>query len=594
MAGKIGSESWLPESNADIKTGGGSGRNTPTRHFDSEPGVWVPEPRSRSRGSNRPPDSGLFGAPVRSTNTDDQTPDPDDARNRSMGKSPKIPPIGAGQREKSIVLDNDPPGLGRGGDGGGGGGGRRVPQMPGNNSGGHQRLPVVNTQGLSGRLKLNERSTKTLLAAALAAQQDIENQFKMNQEQWDGEKKNKKILQDHIVSIGNVVRQLGLELNAVEQRAQMTVYQGLQQMERQTMMAAGAVNMSKQQQDFMARAVDTAVKTMGAEQRSFQKSVESQLTQLRENLTGFNIEFSQVTGVLNQTIAKTKEIDANQQAARTGLDGLSARLEGLDERFKALREGQETQGKEMVAAHRTMIEDMMRQAEHQQREFQHRMDAEFSQRSREAERQQADMQRTMASNNASTAAELQSKFTSAAAISIGSGGGGGGGAGSMLTVIPVLDARLGQVSAELRELVAADRNFHVEGRKAIMDNLDTRLGTLSNYVVETDKKLTQALSRMMDASGAHMRKIAKSQSENATSLVQAQNAELLDKLAMLEKKNARALRDLERRIHEETKLVADKIVATADQMDTVGSHITAKQNELELQLSKVLKTVVIV
>lgn len=42
-------------------------------------------------------------------------------------------------------------------------------------------------------------------------------------------------------------------------------------MERQTMMAAGAVNMSKQQQDFMARAVDTAVKTMGAEQRSFQK-----------------------------------------------------------------------------------------------------------------------------------------------------------------------------------------------------------------------------------------------------------------------------------------------------------------------------------
>ena len=38
-----------------------------------------------------------------------------------------------------------------------------------------------------------------------------------------GEKKNKKILQDHIVSIGNVVRQLGLELNAVEQRAQMTV-----------------------------------------------------------------------------------------------------------------------------------------------------------------------------------------------------------------------------------------------------------------------------------------------------------------------------------------------------------------------------------
>lgn len=140
-----------------------------------------------------------------------------------MGKSPKIPPIGAGQREKSIVLDNDPPGLGRGGDGGGGGGGRRVPQMPGNNSGGHQRLPVVNTQGLSGRLKLNERSTKTLLAAALAAQQDIENQYKMNQEQWDGEKKNKKILQDHIVSIGNVVRQLGLELNAVEQRAQMTV-----------------------------------------------------------------------------------------------------------------------------------------------------------------------------------------------------------------------------------------------------------------------------------------------------------------------------------------------------------------------------------
>ena len=50
----------------------------------------------------------------------------------------------------------------------------------------------------------------------------------------------------------------------------------------------------------------------------------------------------------------------------------------------------------------------------------------------------------------------------------------------------------------------------------------------------------------------------------------------------------------ERRIHEETKLVADKIVATADNMDTVGSHITAKQNELEIQLSKVLKTVVIV
>ena len=70
---------------------------------------------------------------------------------------------------------------------------------------------------------------------------------------------------------------------------------GLQHMERQSMMAAGAVNMSKQQQDFMARAVDTAVKTMGADQRSFQKSVEAQLTQLRENLTGFNIEFSQLT-----------------------------------------------------------------------------------------------------------------------------------------------------------------------------------------------------------------------------------------------------------------------------------------------------------
>ena len=50
----------------------------------------------------------------------------------------------------------------------------------------------------------------------------------------------------------------------------------------------------------------------------------------------------------------------------------------------------------------------------------------------------------------------------------------------------------------------------------------------------------------------------------------------------------------ERRIHEETKMVADKIVATADNMDTIGSHITAKQHELEVQLSKVLKTVVIV
>jgi len=291
---------------------------------------------------------------------------------------------------------------------------------------------------------------------------------------------------------------------------------------------------------------------------------------------------------------KTKEIDANQQATRANIDQVAAKLEGLGERFNVLRDGQETQGKEMVAAHRTMIEDMMRQAEHQQREFQHRMDAEFSQRSREAERQQSDMQRTMASNNASTAAELQSKFTTAASLNIAAGSGGGGGAGTMMTVIPVLDARLGQVSAELRELVAADRTFHVEGRKGIMETVDARLETLSNYVVETDKKLSQALSRMMDASGAHMRKIAKSQSENATDLVQKQNKELMDKMAALEKKNGRALRDLERRIHEETKMVADKIVATADNMDTIGSHITAKQHELEVQLSKVLKTVVIV
>lgn len=591
MAGKIGSTSWLPDTNNDIKTGGGSGRTTPSRNIDAEPGVWVPEPRARSRGSNRPPDSGLFGSPVRGSNP--TTPEPNrrslnTSLNTSMQSPAKIPPIGSQQmysqqREKSIVLDDDPPGQ-SGGTGGNKSGSRA----------GHQRLPVVHRdQGLAGRVRMAERSTKTLLSAALAAQQDIENQFKMNQEQWDGEKKNKKILQDHVVSIGNVVRQLGTELNAVEQRAQMAVYQGLQHMERQSMMAAGAVNMSKQQQDFMARAVDTAVKTMGADQRSFQKSVEAQLTQLRENLTGFNIEFSQLTGALNQTIVKTKEIDASQQANRAGIDQVAARLEGLDERFKALRDGQELQGKEMVAAHRTMIEDMMRQAEHQQREFQHRMDAEFSQRSREAERQQADMQRTMAANNASTAAELQSKFTTAASLNIATGSGGGG-AGSMMTVIPVLDARLGQVSAELRELVAADRTFHVEGRKGIMETIDARLETLSNYVVETDKKLTQALSRMMDASGVHMRKIAKSQTENATSLVEKQNKDLLAKMAALEKKNIQLLRDLERRIHEETKLVADKIVATADNMDTVGSHITAKQNELEIQLSKVLKTVVIV
>ena len=104
--------------------------------------------------------------------------------------------------------------------------------------------------------------------------------------------------------------------------------------------------------------------------------------------------------------------------------------------------------------------------------------------------------------------------------------------------------RLGQVSAELRELVAADRTFHVEGRKGIMETIDARLETLSNYVVETDKKLTQALSRMMDASGVHMRKIAKSQTENATSLVEKQNKDLLAKMAALEKKNIQLLRDL--------------------------------------------------
>ena len=44
------------------------------RNIDAEPGVWVPEPRARSRGSNRPPDSGLFGSPVRGSNP--TTPEP--------------------------------------------------------------------------------------------------------------------------------------------------------------------------------------------------------------------------------------------------------------------------------------------------------------------------------------------------------------------------------------------------------------------------------------------------------------------------------------------------------------------------------------
>ena len=58
----------------------------------------------------------------------------------------------------------------------------------------------------------------------------------------------------------------------------------------------------------------------------------------------YRTRFNCTQGALNQTIVKTKEIDASQQANRAGIDQVAARLEGLDERFKALRDGQELQG----------------------------------------------------------------------------------------------------------------------------------------------------------------------------------------------------------------------------------------------------------
>ena len=70
------------------------------------------------------------------------------------------------------------------------------------------------------------------------------------------------------------------------------------------------------------------------------------------------------------------------------------------------------------------------------------------------------MQRTMAANNASTAAELQSKFTTAASLNIATGSGGGG-AGSMMTVIPVLDARLVQLRFSFLHLSKKQNDVNV-------------------------------------------------------------------------------------------------------------------------------------
>jgi hypothetical protein len=157
-----------------------------------------------------------------------------------------------------------------------------------------------------------------------------------------------------------------------------------------------------------------------------------------------------------------------------------------------------------------------------------------------------------------------------------------------------LDARLGQVSAELRELVAADRTFHVEGRKGLSERVDARLTNLSDFILEIDQKLTKALSRIMDASGAHMKKVALTQQQNTEALVLQQKEETEAHLQDLSSAQTLALRALERRIHNETKELGGKIARALDGMDLLSSHITTKQNALEVQLSKVMKTVILV
>ena len=91
-----------------------------------------------------------------------------------------------------------------------------------------------------------------------------------------------------------------------------------------------------------------------------------------------------------------------------------------------------------------------------------------------------------------------------------------------------------------------------------------------------------------------MKMVAQTQQQSAEALVAHQKEDVDESMATLAKTQNQALRALERRIHQETKTLGERIESALDGMDHLSSHITTKQNELETQLSKVLKTVILV
>jgi hypothetical protein len=416
-----------------------------------------------------------------------------------------------------------------------------------------------------------------LLQQALATQEEIDRQWALSQQVWAGEKKGRRLLAEHISSIGTVVKQLGVELEAVEKRAQSVVHQGLQQMERQSLVTMSNVELTRQQQTFLSQAVEAHVASLTADQREFQRGVEVQLAGLRERFTTASIEISQVATAVHGAREEKRHGDASEAGTAVLVRELATKLEGLDERVHSMRQFSEHQVAEVNQQHRLTIEDVRRQSEALQQEFKTRMDAQFALQATEVATALADARRANAADSTAKLAEIERTY-----------------AGVGTTMLPVVDARLGQVSAELRELIAADRALHVEARKAVVDGLEGRLAALAQRVSETDQKLSSALSRVMDASGSHIKRVAASQRQTLTDLSHTQRSEVARSIAASEAAQAMARTNQDRRNRETLEALEIRVAMSTEAMEKLASYISNKQVALEEKMDTLLKTVVVV
>jgi len=235
-------------------------------------------------------------------------------------------------------------------------------------------------------------------------------------------------------------------------------------------------------------------------------------------------------------------------------------LEGMDERLRQIRVFHEQQLAEMHRSHNQTLQNVIREAATMHQEMQHQMDRQFdAMRAQFKEQEIAIVMKIESGNNAA-----------------------------------VFEAQINQYRAELHQEMAEDKRFHVEANKSLAESLEARSQQLATYIATTDKKLTGALSRMIDASEHIMKDTAEHQYKKAREMAEKHQSQGRQELLNVATVAETSLGDVETKMQRQLKHLDDKIAAASDSIDLVTSHLNLQNSSLEERIEKIMKTVVVV